>query len=66
MYTTAPAPINEMNKVHPASPKIGAGTISGFLFFIHRDVIKMLIRDAVMAVDENVRIFELKTMSLFI
>ena len=54
-----------MSKVHPASPKIGAGTISGFLFFIHRDVIKMLIRDAVMAVDENVSIFELKTMSLF-
>tara|TARA_B100001013_G_scaffold18010_1_gene10194 strand:+ start:305 stop:520 length:216 start_codon:yes stop_codon:yes gene_type:complete len=54
-----------MKKEHPASPSTGVGVVSGFLFFSHRSAIKMHSRDTAIAIQENARIFELKTISLF-
>ena len=44
-----PALIIDINKVHPANPKIGAGVARRSLLFIHRDVIKMLASESGMA-----------------
>ena len=36
-----PRLISEMNREHPASPRIGVGELKVFLFFSHLIVIKM-------------------------
>ena len=51
--------------MHPVSPRIGVGVVSGFLFFSHLSEIKMHNRDITSAILESIIIFELKTISLF-
>ncbi len=57
--------MNEMKREHPTSPKTGAGVVKWFLFFNHRSAMKIHDRDTAIAVQEGIRIFELKTISLF-
>ena len=59
-----PRLISEMNREHPASPRIGVGELKVFLFFSHLIVIKMHDRESAIAIQQSVRIFELKITSL--
>ena len=57
--------MKEMKREHPASPRTGVGVFCGFLFLSHRRVMTIQIRDAAIAIQESVRIFELKTILSF-